>query len=223
MAALLVDAPGGLPQGHRRRARYYKVCSAAFICGTPNAFDATNGLLVKPDFEKSKALLKEAGYDGTPIVLMQSTTLPVLTNIAPVTKSLLEQAGFKVDMQSMDWQTLVTRRTKKDPADKGGWNILHTFSVSADVAEPDLDLLLVAANGDKSWFGWPTDPEMEKLRDAYCQGDRSGQGQGTRRGRAGCARWKPPSTAGSASGTARAPPRQCDRLAQGAGAGYVEY
>ena len=109
---------------------YYKVCSAAFICGTPNAFDAPNGLLVKPDFEKSKALLKEAGYDGTPIVLMQSTTLPVLTNTAPVTKSLLEQGGFKVDMQSMDWQTLVTRRTKKDPADKGGWNILpHLLGV----------------------------------------------------------------------------------------------
>ena len=31
----------------------------------------------------------------------------------------LEKAGFKVDMQSMDWQTLVTRRTKKDPPDKG--------------------------------------------------------------------------------------------------------
>ena len=124
---------------------YYKVCSAAFICGTPNAFDAPNGLLVKPDFEKSKALLKEAGYDGTPIVLMQSTTLPVLTNTAPVTKSLLEQGGFKVDMQSMDWQTLVTRRTKKDPADKGGWNILPHLLGAGRHPEPDLELLLGGA------------------------------------------------------------------------------
>src|SRR6476660_1155511 len=111
---------------------YYKVCTAAFVCGTPNAFEVPGGLLVKPDFEKSKALLKEAGYDGTPVVLMQSTTLPVLTNVAPVTKQLLEQGGFKVDMQSMDWQTLVTRRTKKEPADQGGWNVFHTFSVAAD-------------------------------------------------------------------------------------------
>jgi peptide/nickel transport system substrate-binding protein len=147
---------------------YYKVCPAAFICGTPNASDKTNGLLLKPDFEKSKALLKEAGYDGTPIVLMQSTTLPVLTNMAPVTKSLLEQGGFKVDMQSMDWQTLVTRRTKKDPADKGGWNAFHTFSVSADALNP-ISNSYFAANGDKAWFGWPTDPEMEKLRDAYAR------------------------------------------------------
>jgi len=147
---------------------YYKVCSAAFICGTPNAVDAPDGMLTKPNFEKSKALLKEAGYDGTPIVLMQSTTLPVLTNMAPVTKALLEQGGFKVDMQSMDWQTLVTRRTKKDPADKGGWNVFHTYSVSADALNP-ISNSYFAANGDKAWFGWPNDPEMEKLRDQYAK------------------------------------------------------
>ena len=99
---------------------------------------------------------------------MQSTTLPVLTNTAPVTKQLLEQAGFKVDMQSMDWQTLVTRRTKTDPADKGGWNILHTFSVAADILNP-ISTSYMVAQGDKSWFGWPTDPEMEKIRDAYAK------------------------------------------------------
>jgi len=147
---------------------YYKVCSAAFVCGTPNAFEAPGGILVKPDFEKSKALLKEAGYDGTPVVLMQSTTLPVLTNVAPVTKSLLEQGGFKVDMQSMDWQTLVTRRTKKEPASQGGWNVFHTFSVAADILNPISDSYMVA-NGDKAWFGWPNDPEMEKLRDTYAK------------------------------------------------------
>ena len=60
------------------------------------------------NFEKAKELPKEAGYDGTPIVLMQPTDLGVLTNLAPVAKAQLERAGFKVDMQSMDWQTLVT-------------------------------------------------------------------------------------------------------------------
>ena len=147
---------------------YYKVCTAAFVCGTPNAVDAPNGLLVKPDFEKSKALLKEAGYDGTPIVLMQSTTLPVLTNMAPVTKSLLEQAGFKVDMQSMDWQTVVTRRTKKDPADKGGWSAFHTYAIAADILNP-ISAQWMVADPAKAWFGWPSDPELEKLRDAYAR------------------------------------------------------
>ena len=70
---------------------------------------------------KRSALLKEANYDGTPIVLLHSTDLQVLTNLAPVAKSLMEKAGFKVDMQSMDWQTVVARRVKKDPPSAGGW------------------------------------------------------------------------------------------------------
>ena len=44
--------------------------------------------LLESNFSKSQALLKEAGYDGTPIVLMHSTDLAVLTNLAPVAKSL---------------------------------------------------------------------------------------------------------------------------------------
>jgi peptide/nickel transport system substrate-binding protein len=150
--------------------QYYKVCGAAFICGTPNATEKPGGILIKPDFAKSRALLKEAGYDGTPVLLMQSTTLPVLTNIAPVTKSLLEEGGFKVNMVSMDWQTLVSRRTRTEPPSQGGWNIFHTFSVSVDQLNPISNSYFVAAGaGGKSWFGWPSDPEMEKLRDQYAR------------------------------------------------------
>jgi peptide/nickel transport system substrate-binding protein len=148
--------------------QYYKVCTAAFVCGTPNGVEVQGDLLTKPNFEKSKALLKEAGYDGTPVVLMQSTTLPVLTNTAPVTKSLLEQGGFKVDMQSMDWQTVVTRRTKKDPADKGGWSAFHTYAIAADILNP-ISANWMVADPEKAWFGWPNDPEMEKLRDSYAR------------------------------------------------------
>jgi peptide/nickel transport system substrate-binding protein len=168
MAALLAIRQEDYLKAAVGEPEYYKVCSAAFVCGTPNAFDVPGGLFVKPDFEKAKALLKEAGYDGTPIVILQSTTLPVLTNTAPVTKALLEQAGFKVDMQPMDFQTLATRRTKKEPADKGGWNLYHTFSVAADIMNPISDAFMAAA-GEKSLFGWPTDPKMEELRDQYAR------------------------------------------------------
>ena len=94
---------------------YIKECKALFICGTP--FASTKGMdgLLTSNAKKAQELLKEAGYDGTPVVLMHSTDLKVLTNLAPVAKSLMEKAGFKVDMQSMDWQTLVARRAKKDP------------------------------------------------------------------------------------------------------------
>src|SRR6185295_18795139 len=107
--------------------RYYKECLGMFGCGDV-PFQTTIGTdgILRSNFEESKKLLKEAGYDGKPIVVLQTTDLNVLINLAPVTKALLERGGFKVDMQSMDWQTQVTRRAKKDPVDKGGWNISLT-------------------------------------------------------------------------------------------------
>ncbi len=115
---------------------YIKECKALFICDTP--FASTKGMdgLLTSNAKKAQELLKEAGYDGTPVVLMHSTDLKVLTNLAPVAKSLMEKAGFKVDMQSMDWQTLVARRAKKDPPNAGGWNAFLTAWVAADVMNP---------------------------------------------------------------------------------------
>jgi peptide/nickel transport system substrate-binding protein len=146
----------------------YKVCKAMFVCGTP--LESTKGMegLLESNFEKSRALLKEAGYDGTPIVLMQSTDLAVLTNLAPVAKNLLEKGGFKVDMVSMDWQTLVARRAKKDPPAQGGWHAFLTSWVAADILNPVMAGFF-NAGCDKAMFGWPCDKEIESLRDQYAK------------------------------------------------------
>jgi len=147
---------------------YYKECKAMFICGTP--LETNRGLEDKltSNFAKARELLKEGGYDGTPIVLLHSTDLAVLTNLAPVAKSLMEKAGFKVDMQSMDWQTVVARRVKKDPANAGGWHAMLTSWVSADILNP-VAAAFFNASCDKAPFGWPCDEKMEKLRDDYAR------------------------------------------------------
>ena len=93
--------------------RYYKVCKAMFGCGAPLENSAGMEGMLESRFDESKQLLKELGYDGTPIVVLQSTDVANLVNMAPVAKTLLERGGFKVDMQSMDWQTLVARRDRK--------------------------------------------------------------------------------------------------------------
>jgi peptide/nickel transport system substrate-binding protein len=149
-------------------ANYYKVCKAMFVCGTPLASDKGMDGLLESNFTKAKALLKEAGYDGTPIVLLHSTDLQVLANLAPVAKQLMEKAGFTVDMQSMDWQTVVARRVKKEPAGAGGWHAMLTSWVSADVLNPVM-ASFVNAGCDKANFGWPCDAQMEKLRDAFAR------------------------------------------------------
>ena len=50
-----------------------------------------------------------------------STDLRVLTNSRPVAKSLMEKAGFKVDMQDMDWQS-VSRRSGRGAPSQGRWS-----------------------------------------------------------------------------------------------------
>jgi len=88
--------------------------------------------------------------------------------MAPVAKSLMERSGFKVDMQSMDWQTMVARRAKKDPPGAGGWSALITSWVSADILNPVMTGL-TNAGCDNALFGWPCDTETEKLRDQFAR------------------------------------------------------
>ena len=147
---------------------YIKECKALFICGTP--FASTKGMdgLLTSNTKKAQELLKEAGYDGTPVVLMHSTDLKVLTNLAPVAKSLMEKAGFKVDMQSMDWQSVVARRAKKDLPNAGGWSAFLTAWVAADVMNP-VSTAYLNSSCDKALFGWPCDAELEKLRDDFAR------------------------------------------------------
>ena len=107
-----------------------------------------------------------AYQSGTPIVFLHQTDTAGHNNLATVGKAQLERAGFKIDLQPMDWQTLVSRRAKKDAPDKGGWGAYFTSWGSVDVIDPVAAAFL---NGgcEKATFGWPCDPELEKLRDAY--------------------------------------------------------
>ena len=148
--------------------QWFKVCKAPFVCGTPLATDAGMADVLNGNAAKAKQILTEAGYDGTPIVLMQSTDLQVLTNLAPVAKAQMERAGFKVDMVSMDWQTLVARRVKKDPPNAGGWHAFLTSWVAADILNPVMAGFF-NASCDKAMFGWPCDATIEKFRDQFAR------------------------------------------------------
>jgi peptide/nickel transport system substrate-binding protein len=167
-AAMVAFGQEDFLKGAVGEAKYYKVCKPVFICGTPLASDDGMKDVLNQNAAKAKELLKEAGYDGTPVVLMQSTDLQILTNLAPVAKAQLEAAGFKVEMQSMDWQTLVGRRAKKDPPDKGGWNAFLTSWVAADILNPVMAGFFNSAC-DKAMFGWPCDETIEKMRDTFAK------------------------------------------------------
>jgi len=143
-------------------------CKAYFICGTTFSSEEGTEELLTSNFVKARALLKEAQYDGTPVVLLHSTDLNVLANLAPVARQLLERAGFTVDLQSMDWQTLVTRRTKKDAPHLGGWHGFLTATFGAELLDPAISSWLTS-NCDKALPGWPCDAQLEALRGQFAR------------------------------------------------------
>jgi len=149
-------------------ADYYTLCKSLFPCGSPLATTKGWDDKLSGNVTKAKELLKEAGYDGTPIVLMHQTDIAGHNQLATVAKPQLEAAGFKVDLQSMDWQTLVARRAKKDPLASGGWSAFFTSWGSPDVMNP-VSAAFINASCDKATFGWPCDAEIEKLRDAFAK------------------------------------------------------
>ncbi|MDQ8732824.1 ABC transporter substrate-binding protein [Bradyrhizobium sp. LHD-71] len=150
--------------------KYYKICGAVFVCDTPLATEVGAETLVKGNgMAEAKKLLAESGYDGTPIVIMAPGDVVTLKAQPIVSAQLLRQAGFKVDVQATDWQTVVTRRASQKPPKEGGWNMFFTNWVGADVQNPIANVSVGGRGKNGGWFGWAEDAKMEQLRDAFAR------------------------------------------------------
>jgi peptide/nickel transport system substrate-binding protein len=129
----------------------------------------------KRDIELSKKLVAESGYAGEKVVLMAPSDYPLTQALCQVTRDVLSRVGLDVDYVSMDWGTLVQRRASKAPPDKGGWNSFCTTYEGLSVASP-ASHFPIRGNGPDGWFGWPTSPRIETLRDAWFEApDLAGQ------------------------------------------------
>jgi peptide/nickel transport system substrate-binding protein len=165
----VLDALVGNPE-------YYRICGAVFICDTPLASDVGSETLVRGDgMAEAKKLLAESGYDGTPVVLLAPGDVVTLKAQPIVAAQLLRGAGFKVDVQATDWQTVVSRRASQKPPNEGGWNMFFTNATGADAVNPVSNSFVSGKGKNGGWFGWPDDPRMEALRDAFVRAPSPGE------------------------------------------------
>ena len=146
---------------------YYSFCGAVFGCNTRFG-DETGADSLKAGGDKARAqeMLKAAGYDNTPIVVLQPTDMGPTNNVPVVIASELREAGFQVDLQAMDWQTLVSRRASMSTPSDGGWSIFSSGLSSIDANTPVVHPVL-PSTGDSGFPGWADDPELEALRTAF--------------------------------------------------------
>lgn len=152
---------------------FYTTCDSMYGCQTPLATDAgaPETLATGGGTEAAKQMLADAGYDGTPVVMMQPTDAPTVSPQPVIAAQLLRQAGFTVDLQPMDWQTLVTRRASQQPPSAGGWNMFFTNWYIPEVWNPLVNPMLNGRGKDGGWFGWPDDPELESMRNQFAQAE----------------------------------------------------
>ncbi|MBP2563170.1 peptide/nickel transport system substrate-binding protein [Neorhizobium galegae] len=107
------------------------------------------------NIEKAKQLVKQAGYDGKPIMIMASKQQPQLFEMAVMAQAMMAQVGIKSDIEVLDWATQLDRYN-------AGKFQMMAFSYSARL-DPSLSYDMMA--GDKAeqprkvW----DNPEQRKL------------------------------------------------------------
>jgi len=127
--------------------KFYSADPNHYARNTPFYSMAGTEFYGKGDAKKAAALVAAAKYDGTPIKILTSQQYDFHYRIALVMAENLKAAGFKVDMQVVDWSTLIQRRN--DPA---LWDIYITHS--AVLPEPTLTPPQLG-DGAPGWWSSP--------------------------------------------------------------------
>src|SRR5688572_28384163 len=101
--------------------------------------------------DKAKRLLREAGYKGEPVRFMTTQEYKWMYDFALVTKQQLEEVGFKIDLQVMDWSTLGQRRVQLKEYD------VFTTGMG-NFYDPTHHIYL-----GPNWPGWTDDEQINSL------------------------------------------------------------
>jgi peptide/nickel transport system substrate-binding protein len=139
----------------------YNDCKAMFPCGTPYGAQ-TGAAAMAGDLAKATAMAKASGYKGERIVVLSPADVPTIGPMGDVTYDLLKRMGLNVELAAVDWATLTQRRASKEPVEKGGWSIFHTWAPSQIISTP-VEHFPMRGLGATGWAGWYDDKDMEQL------------------------------------------------------------
>ncbi len=138
-----------------------------FPVNSPMASDAGLEALTGPrSLERAKAMLRESGKAGARTVVLNPTDQVNNTALTLVAEDMFRKVGLEVDDAASDWGTMLARRGKRDPLAQGGWSAVIVLFGGEDLNNPGGHPLL-RGNGGDAWFGWPSSPRIEALRDDW--------------------------------------------------------
>jgi peptide/nickel transport system substrate-binding protein len=144
-----------------------KPCYSVYPCGTPYANETGADVLLVRSADKAKAALTAAGYNGERVVLLGTADNEAASSQAQYLLDLLHRLGLNVDLQLMDYATMVQRRISREPVGNGGWSLFVSGWMGSDILNPAMNQMLRAGGTVSGWFGWADDPALEALRDQW--------------------------------------------------------
>ncbi|HEV7457789.1 MAG TPA: ABC transporter substrate-binding protein [Roseococcus sp.] len=139
-----------------------EVCRSMFPCGMPGVTEVGEGVMGTLDATAARRALAEAGYNGERIVILNPTDIATINAHSLLVADLLRRIGMNVDMQSMDWGTVVQRRISKNPIERGGWSLACTNWPAISIDNPATNAT-TRGQGDSGWWGWFADARTEEL------------------------------------------------------------
>ena len=140
-------------------------CAAVFGCSASEdaQFDALGW--PRQDLAAARRQLRESGYDGRPIVVMDPADNATLHPSALLVADALRRLEANVDLVAMDWSALVSRRASRAAPAQGGWNVFVTNATITGIGNPLLNTFV--RNCEDAWFGWPCDRRVPALTEAW--------------------------------------------------------
>jgi peptide/nickel transport system substrate-binding protein len=145
----------------------WRVKLGMFCPDTPMASGAGMEALFGPtDIAAARAAVAAAGYKGEAVAFMLPMDHPVSAPIGQVGIDLFQRIGLNVSVQAVDSGTLFQRRNSREPVERGGWSVFPSMVSGLNILDPAVTSV-ARGNGLNGWYGWPTSPEAERLRDQW--------------------------------------------------------
>ena len=137
---------------------FYRVDASLMFLEQPQWYSKAGAELYnQKNPAKAKKLLAEAGYRGQPVRWITTKEYQWMYKNALVATQQLEAVGFKVDLQVVDWATLVQRRNKPEVWDAFSTGI--TFN-----PEPAFNTGTLC-----NWPGWWCHEDKEQWQEAMAR------------------------------------------------------
>jgi peptide/nickel transport system substrate-binding protein len=139
----------------------WRVCRSQYPCGTTYGVEVDLPVQ-KGDLETAKRMIKEANYNGQKAVIINPTDFPTIGPLGDITYDLMKKIGINVELQDTDWGSVVQRRATKEPVEKGGWSVFHTWFTGGFILNPVVTAPY-RGQGASAWFGWYDNPKIEQM------------------------------------------------------------